>query len=224
MQNYHFFLNSRSILFLNSIDDIPKKQNRETSIFNVETDNQINYDRFFNKNEKSNWIIICGNKLEKKVAFFKKQFKLIKAAGGLVEAPDRTLLFIYRNGFWDLPKGKVEENENLITAARREVEEECGVNELCIENKLLETYHFYLQDGSYLLKETHWYKMHVPVKQKLTPQIEEGITKAEWLSKENISNILDRTYENIRMVLNWNYETNLSNSINSSAGDRGCKS
>lgn len=57
----------------------------------------------------------------------KNKIKLIKAAGGLVKNGDGDYLFIYRLGKWDLPKGKVEDNEKMREAAVREVEEECGI-------------------------------------------------------------------------------------------------
>ncbi|ULT24020.1 NUDIX domain-containing protein [Sphingobacterium sp. E70] len=57
----------------------------------------------------------------------KSKLKIIKAAGGLVKNGDGDYLFIYRLGKWDLPKGKVEDNEKMKEAAVREVEEECGI-------------------------------------------------------------------------------------------------
>ena len=42
------------------------------------------------------------------------------------------ILFIFRNGKWDLPKGGTEKNETMEETAMREVEEETGVNGLSI--------------------------------------------------------------------------------------------
>ena len=39
-------------------------------------------------------------------------------------------LSIYRNGVWDLPKGKLEKGEDFQSAAVREVEEETGMTEV----------------------------------------------------------------------------------------------
>jgi len=36
---------------------------------------------------------------------------------------------------------------------------------------------------------------------KLSPQIEEGIMKTEWVSKDNIQNMLDDAFENIRLIV-----------------------
>ena len=51
--------------------------------------------------------------------FFSKYFTLISAAGGVVRNKKGELLFIYRNGFWDLPKGKIEKNEKETVILQR---------------------------------------------------------------------------------------------------------
>ena len=44
------------------------------------------------------------------------------------------ILLIYRNGVWDLPKGKIEFGESYEDAALREVAEETGVKNLYLKN------------------------------------------------------------------------------------------
>ena len=67
---------------------------------------------------------------------FCSKYILIEAAGGLVYNSDKQILMIFRNGKWDLPKGKKEDKETIIQCALREVEEECGINDLRIINTL----------------------------------------------------------------------------------------
>jgi 8-oxo-dGTP pyrophosphatase MutT (NUDIX family) len=43
------------------------------------------------------------------------------------------VLFIFRNGKWDLPKGN-RKGEEIEDTAMREVEEETGVNQLVTKN------------------------------------------------------------------------------------------
>ena len=50
-------------------------------------------------------------------------YSLIEASGGVVLNEENKLLWIYRLGKWDLPKGKLEKNESFKVAAIREVEE-----------------------------------------------------------------------------------------------------
>ncbi len=87
---------------------------------------------------------------------------------------------IFRNGKWDLPKGKLDPGETPPVAAVREVQEETGLQELELGTALPNTYHIYQQKGYWMLKTTFWYWMRSPEAVPLTPQEEEGITQAEW--------------------------------------------
>jgi len=127
---------------------------------------------------------------------------MIEAAGGLVFNKDGDILMIFRNGKWDLPKGKLEMGESVEECAIREVEEECGVSGIIIENKIKDTYHTYVLEGENILKKTYWYKMKTDYSAKLVPQIEEGITKVSWVDKDQISKKLKNSYGNISDVLN----------------------
>ena len=62
----------------------------------------------------------------------KAKIPTVKAGGGLVYNAKGKILFIFRNGKWDLPKGGTEKNETMEETAMREVEEETGIvlNEL----------------------------------------------------------------------------------------------
>ena len=57
----------------------------------------------------------------------KEKIPVCKAGGGLVYNKEGHVLFIFRNGKWDLPKGGMEKNEKIAATAIREVEEETGV-------------------------------------------------------------------------------------------------
>ena len=51
----------------------------------------------------------------------------IQAGGGLVENEKGEILFMFRRGKWDLPKGKLDPGESLENCALREVKEETGI-------------------------------------------------------------------------------------------------
>ena len=92
------------------------------------------------------------------------------------------MLFIFRNGVWDLPKGKVDKHETTHEAAIREVEEECGISHLQMVKKLPSTYHIYQSPykktmGKWILKETYWYEMKYVGHDEGIPQEEENITE-----------------------------------------------
>ena len=111
-------------------------------------------------------------------ALFYAIFKVIEAAGGIVrQRSSGKYLFIYRNDKWDLPKGRIEENEAVRTAAMREVEEETGVANLAITAALPTTLHLFHRNGKYRLKKTYWYAMETNFNKALIPQEEEGIQK-----------------------------------------------
>lgn len=132
---------------------------------------------------------------------FSKNYMLIKAAGGVVNDDQGRVLLIFRRGKWDLPKGKLEDNEPIELCAEREVKEETGLTELQLRKPLLITYHTYSEKGKSILKETHWYMFDAHGKQKLIPQTDEDILKVEWVTKENLPMFVDNTYQLIRDVL-----------------------
>jgi 8-oxo-dGTP pyrophosphatase MutT (NUDIX family) len=130
-----------------------------------------------------------------------KYFKNIQAAGGLVENEQKKVLVIFRNGRWDLPKGKLKIFESKEKGALREVIEECGVNNLTIVDEFSPTYHIYELKGKFIVKKTWWFLMKCQGSQNLTPQLEEGITKVEWFEKDNLDEILKNTYSSINQVI-----------------------
>lgn len=126
-----------------------------------------------------------------------RQYKKIEAAGGVIVNNEQKVLFIYRNDKWDLPKGKLDKGEKKEAAALREVEEECGITGHSLREALSPTWHVYEHKGAMVLKITYWYIMDYPGNETPTPQLEEGITKIEWRAKNNVSDILENTYQSI---------------------------
>jgi 8-oxo-dGTP pyrophosphatase MutT (NUDIX family) len=70
----------------------------------------------------------------------------IIAAGGLVTNPKGEILWIFRRGFWDLPKGKLDEGETIQTCAVREVAEETGISNIQLHEMLCFTNHLYFDN------------------------------------------------------------------------------
>jgi ADP-ribose pyrophosphatase YjhB (NUDIX family) len=138
------------------------------------------------------------NKLLKR---FLKKLPNVIAGGGKVYNENGEILFIYRNDKWDLPKGKVEGRETIEETALREVAEETGVAGLQITKPLETTYHIFKRNGRYKIKITYWFEMKTSFKGDLYAQIEEGITKVEWLNKNQINEALENSYSNIKLLV-----------------------
>jgi 8-oxo-dGTP pyrophosphatase MutT (NUDIX family) len=130
----------------------------------------------------------------------KAKIPVVKAGGGLVYNSKGEVLFIFRNGKWDLPKGGTEKNETMEETAIREVEEETGVTGLKITNKLPKTYHIFKRNGRYKLKVTYWYEMLTDFNGTPQGQEDEGIEKVAWIKPEEIPTVLANSYENIKLL------------------------
>src|SRR3954447_7139070 len=95
----------------------------------------------------------------------------IIAAGGIVENEAGDILWQFRRGKWDLPKGKLDEGETIEECAVREVEEETGLHDIELGELVGITHHFYRENEEDIEKETHWFAMKVSGQQELVPQI-----------------------------------------------------
>ena len=129
--------------------------------------------------------------------------KNIQAAGGIVFQIDHekvvTVLLIYKNGCWDLPKGKLEKGESIEMCASREVSEETGSKLPMHLGDLGTTYHEYTQKGVDYGKTTFWYVMVLPQITKFIPQKKENIEYVEWVPlTEAIQKV---GFDNLKLVL-----------------------
>lgn len=128
--------------------------------------------------------------------------KEIIAAGGLVFNSNNKLLLIFRRGFWDLPKGKLDDGESIEACAVREVEEEVGLKNILLQNFIETTSHNYFDKwiGEEVVKKTYWYKMQVP-NQDLVLQTEEDIEKAVWINENEWKQYKENCYQNIQYIV-----------------------
>jgi 8-oxo-dGTP pyrophosphatase MutT (NUDIX family) len=150
------------------------------------------------------------NKIQKAYLFYPNEKEIMKklktkipankAGGGLVYNKNGDVLFIFRGGKWDLPKGGIEKGEEIEETAIREVEEETGVTGLVITKKLQKTYHVFKRNGCYKLKICHWFEMQTDFDGIPQGQLEEGIEKVEWKNPQQIKEALTNSYENIKLL------------------------
>lgn len=191
---YKVFVNNRPLFLTNKIE---KETDFQLFLLNSVDIEQLVSKFFKNKIHKA----LLYHPDEKEILnTLKSKIPVEKAAGGLVYNKKGEILFIFRNRKWDLPKGGIEKNEKKKEAAIREVEEETGVSELKIIEKLEKTYHIFKRNGKFKLKVTHWYKMETSFDGIPNPQTEEGIEKAVWVKPEDVPNLLENSYENIKLL------------------------
>jgi len=153
------------------------------------------------RQEKVHAGIFVHSPLEELRKAFWKKFILIQAGGGLVQNEKGEILFIFRRGKWDLPKGKLDKGETLEDCAVREIKEETGLKDVRLEGPLLVTWHTYDESGKHILKETHWFRMMTRSDQSLQPQHEEQITELRWVKKEDTHPLLANTFPSIVDVI-----------------------
>jgi 8-oxo-dGTP pyrophosphatase MutT (NUDIX family) len=196
MKTYRIYINDNTLYITSNVPELTEEIEQLTVLgFNFQTF----YKQLGNLSGKS--FLLLTEDPKALFQSIKKSCLIIKAAGGLVASSKGNYLFIFRNKKWDLPKGKVEKDEGMKEAALREVEEECGVKINTNDEKLCKTYHVYTLGAKIVLKKTNWYKMTVKGEPKLIPQKEEGITKASWLSKNDLDPVVANTYPSIMDVL-----------------------
>lgn len=191
---YKVFVNEKPLFLTNAIEKETDFQLFLLESIDIE---QLIVKMFKNKIQKASLYYPDEKVILKKL---KEKIPVAKAGGGLVYNKKGEVLFIFRNGKWDLPKGGIEKNEDIEHTAIREVEEETGVSELKIVKKLQKTYHVFRRNGKFKLKITHWFEMTSSYEGTLTPQEKEGIEKAVWLKPEEIPVALKNSYENIKLL------------------------
>jgi len=147
-------------------------------------------------------VLIESSDLEATWMTFCSGYHELAAAGGVVKDAEGHVLWIQRNGKWDLPKGKLEHGEKLEEAAVREVFEETGIGNVTITGEAFNTFHTYEAGGVIHLKSTFWYPMiHDGIQTQGRPQAIEGITDVTWLKPPFSEEVLTKTFGSIKVVL-----------------------
>ena len=153
------------------------------------------------KKDKFEAVHLIGSDLNRMLKIFLKFLPNVIAGGGKVVNPSGQILFIFRNGKWDLPKGKSESRETIDQTALREVKEETGIKGLHITKPLEITYHIFKRNNKYQIKKTYWFEMFSDYKGDLKPQLSEGITKVKWIDPKKLKKVKKNIYANIEGLL-----------------------
>lgn len=197
---YKVFIQNRPLHFISEVDFINKDGIAISEKVALSNQNHV-YQLIDQTPTTLSVNIITDNPFDCMLAFF-KDHDTIEAAGGIVKKGNE-YLFIYKNECWDLPKGIIDSGESPEIAAKREVEEECGIQNPTIHDLITTTYHTYVFEGKPVLKKTYWYAFSYEGNEQLVPQLEEGITEVSWKNKQELEEVLKNTYLSIKEVLTF---------------------
>jgi 8-oxo-dGTP pyrophosphatase MutT (NUDIX family) len=189
-QKYKFFVKRNAVIF---------SQNAETQENNPQL-TKYWIDRLLLQEVEED-IVVEISDLRSFINQLRESILFIKAGGGFVVNERNELLMILRRGFWDLPKGKLDEGETIEECAIREVQEECGVSMLTISSAGYSTFHLFKDRGKTVIKESIWFKMRCTDHSKLTPQIKEDIVEARWVKLPVAQDLRQEAYPSIKQVI-----------------------
>lgn len=178
----------------------------------VDASKAISRAKLLKKVETDKFIAIITPDPEFTFSLLAKEFKVVRAAGGVVGNERGEVLFIELRGRWDLPKGHIEMGESSREAAVREVEEETSVRAKIIDKEpIATTWHAYDTYGEWELKSTDWWAMRAE-SGALNAQSEEGITRVRWFGDTELQEALQTTYPTIIRVIDALYDKNKNDS------------
>ena len=114
---YKIFVGNKPIILTTKVE-------KETNFKNFLIDS-VDINKVLSKLKKDKYdaVHLIGADKQSLLKSFLSLLPNVIAAGGKVHNNKNEILFIFRNGKWDLPKGKAEAKETINQTALREVEE-----------------------------------------------------------------------------------------------------
>ncbi len=132
-----------------------------------------------------------------------KRLSRERSAGAVLFSLDNTvgkieyLLLNYTAGHWDFPKGNIETGENEIHTARREIQEETGIDDVeffkDFKNKIQ---YYYRRDERLIQKEVIYFIARTNTKEVKLSHEHNGYS---WGAYEKTLSLL--TYKNAKKIL-----------------------
>lgn len=116
--------------------------------------------------------------------------KMEFSAGGIVyKKQGDTISFalvLNHDQKWTFPKGHIEKGEKPEAAAKREVSEEIGVQDLSVQTLIEKIDYWFVMDGEKIHKFVYFYLMEAPSTAQLSPQLNE-VGDAQWFPANEVA-------------------------------------
>ncbi len=118
-----------------------------------------------------------------------------KSAGAVIyyfdeETQETWFLFLQntlKTTYWEFPKGKIEENENIEETVKREVKEETGLSRFEIVPEFKHVIEWYFRfKGELIRKEAVYLLIRVDKKEKDNVKISKEHQKSKWMTYSEV--------------------------------------
>lgn len=114
--------------------------------------------------------------------------KIEISAGGIVYRKKgkacQILLLKDKNNNWTFPKGLIEDNEDKITTAQREIGEEVGLKNTKFISELPPIGYWYKWQKDLVKKTVYYFLFEAVGNEKPEPQKDEGIKEVKWFTPQ----------------------------------------
>jgi len=123
----------------------------------------------------------------------KNNVRQTTSAGGVVINKDGLVLVVNQRGqSWSLPKGHINEGESALDAAKREIYEESGINQLELLSELgnYQRSKIALDGGDDTSEQKTIFMFLFKTDQSLLKPIDPENPEARWVNKNNVADLL----------------------------------
>ena len=118
--------------------------------------------------------------------------KETQSAGGVIENTEGKIVVVSQRGTsWSLPKGHIEDGEDILAAAKREIYEETGITELELVKDLGSYWRYKIgKEGEDQTEKKTIFLLHFKTSQTKLAPIDKENPEARWVNREDVAEML----------------------------------